>query len=97
VGGGGPRAVTAGIHIGRSVSVAHYCVSGVFFLFFYVEVVSIPLLHKMEQIEYYETSANINQTPGKRPKDSTLNTKHGENLKSRIFMHVHGLQCGPLL
>jgi hypothetical protein len=37
----------------------------------------------MEQIEYSETSANINQTPGKHPKDSTLNIKHGESLKAR--------------
>jgi hypothetical protein len=29
VGGGGPRAGTAGINIGRSGSEAHYCVSGV--------------------------------------------------------------------
>jgi hypothetical protein len=40
---------------------------------------------KMEQIECSETSANINQTLGKHPKDSTLNTEHGESLKSRIL------------
>jgi hypothetical protein len=28
---------------------------------------------KMEQIESSETSANINQTPGKHPKENTLN------------------------
>jgi hypothetical protein len=39
---------------------------------------------KMEQIECSETSANINQTPGKHPKVSTLDTEHGESLKSRI-------------
>jgi hypothetical protein len=39
---------------------------------------------KIEQIESSETSANKNQTPGKHPKDSTLNIKHGEILKSRI-------------
>jgi hypothetical protein len=44
---------------------------------------------KMEQIESPETSANTNQTPGKHPKDSTLNTKHGESLKSRI-LHLYG-------
>jgi hypothetical protein len=40
----------------------------------------------MEQIECSETLANINQTPGKHPKDSTLNIKHGESLKSRKIM-----------
>jgi hypothetical protein len=44
---------------------------------------------KMEQIECSETSANINQTLGKHPKDSTLNTKHDESLKSRI-LHLFG-------
>jgi hypothetical protein len=39
----------------------------------------------MEQIESSETSANKTQTPGKHPKDSTLNIKHGESLKSRIL------------
>jgi hypothetical protein len=39
----------------------------------------------MEQIECSETSANINQTPGKHLKDSTLNVKHGESLKSRMI------------
>jgi hypothetical protein len=38
----------------------------------------------MEQIECSETSANINQAPGKHPKDSTLNIKHGESSKSSI-------------
>jgi hypothetical protein len=42
----------------------------------------------MEQIECSETSANINQTPGKHPKDSTLNIKHGESLKSRTYYDV---------
>jgi hypothetical protein len=41
---------------------------------------------KMEQIECSETSANINQTPGKCQKVSTLDTEHGESLKSRIFI-----------
>jgi hypothetical protein len=38
---------------------------------------------KMERIESSETSANKNQTPGKHPKDSTLNIKDGESIKSR--------------
>jgi hypothetical protein len=38
---------------------------------------------KMEQIECSETSANINQMPGKHPKVSTLDTECGESLKSR--------------
>jgi hypothetical protein len=40
---------------------------------------------KMEQIECSETSANINQTPGKHPEVSTLDTEHGESLKSRTM------------
>jgi hypothetical protein len=32
-----------------------------------------------------ESSANINQTPGKHPKVDILNTEHGESLKSRIM------------
>jgi hypothetical protein len=43
---------------------------------------------KMEQIECSETSDNINQTPGKHPKVSTLDTEHGESLKSRII-HIY--------
>jgi hypothetical protein len=38
---------------------------------------------KMEQTECSETSVNINQTPGKHPKENTLNTEHDESLKSR--------------
>jgi hypothetical protein len=49
---------------------------------FYITSKSSAL--KMEQIECSETSANINQTPGKHPNVSTLNTDHGESLKSRI-------------
>jgi hypothetical protein len=39
----------------------------------------------MEQIERSETSANINQTSGKHPKENTLNIEHGESLKSRMI------------
>jgi NADP-dependent 3-hydroxy acid dehydrogenase YdfG len=39
---------------------------------------------KMDLTEGSETSANINQTPRKHPKVDTLNTEHGESLKSRI-------------
>ena len=39
---------------------------------------------KMEQIECSETSAYINQTPGNYPKENTLDSEHGESLKSRI-------------
>jgi hypothetical protein len=58
----------------------------------------------MEQIEFSETSTNINQTPGKHPKVSTLDNEHGESLKSRILyllgswskrckiMFLHGMQ-----
>jgi hypothetical protein len=44
---------------------------------------------KMEQIEGSETSAISNQTPGKHPKENMLHTKHGESLKSRIFMEIN--------
>ena len=40
--------------------------------------------YEMEQIECSETSAYINQTPGNYPKENTLYSEHGENLKSRI-------------
>jgi hypothetical protein len=33
---------------------------------------------KKEQIECSETSANINQTPEKHPKENTPNIEHGE-------------------
>jgi hypothetical protein len=48
---------------------------------FYITPKSSAL--KMEHIECSETSANINQTPEKHPKVSTLDTEHGESLKSR--------------
>jgi hypothetical protein len=38
----------------------------------------------MDLKEGSETSANINQKPGKHPKVDALNTEHGESLKSRI-------------
>jgi hypothetical protein len=40
----------------------------------------------MKQIECSETSANINQTPGKQPKENTLNTEQGESLKSILLL-----------
>jgi accessory gene regulator protein AgrB len=41
----------------------------------------------MDLTEGSETSANINQAPGKHPKVDTLNTEHGKSLKSRsIFL-----------
>jgi hypothetical protein len=48
---------------------------------FYITSKSSAL--KMEQIECFETSANINQTPGKHPTVSTLDTEHGESLTFR--------------
>jgi len=41
---------------------------------------------KMEQIECSETLANHNQTPGKYLKEYRQDSKHGESLKSRIFI-----------
>jgi hypothetical protein len=47
---------------------------------------SLPKLSalKMEQIDCSETSANINQTSGKHPKDSTLNGKHVCEMKRLV-------------
>jgi hypothetical protein len=35
-----------------------------------------------------ETSAKINLTPGKYPKEHIQNSEHGENLKSRILINT---------
>jgi hypothetical protein len=40
---------------------------------------------KMDLTEGSETSANINQAPGKHPKFYTVNSEHDESLKSRIM------------
>jgi hypothetical protein len=42
----------------------------------------------MDLTEGSETSANINQTPGKHLKVDTVNTEHGESLKSRTLLIV---------
>ena len=39
----------------------------------------------MEQIEFSETSAYINQTPGNHPKENKQHSEHGESLKSREY------------
>jgi len=44
---------------------------------------------KMEQTECSEKSAYKLQTPGNYPKESIQHTKHGESLKSRIFIVVY--------
>jgi hypothetical protein len=49
-----------------------------------LEVNNFQIICLEDGTECSETSANINQTPGTHPKDSTLNTEHGESLKSRI-------------
>ena len=53
----------------------------------------------MDLTEGSETSAIINQTPGNYPKESLLDSVHGENLKSRRlsmnFHKVHFLQFTP--
>ena len=41
---------------------------------------------KMELIEGSETSENHNRTPGKYPKEYIQDSKHGESLKSSIYM-----------
>jgi hypothetical protein len=42
----------------------------------------------MDPTEGSETSANINQTLGIRPKIETVNTEHSESLKSRIYVLI---------
>jgi hypothetical protein len=37
----------------------------------------------MDPTEGSETSAKLNLTPGKYPKENTQDSEHGENLKSR--------------
>jgi hypothetical protein len=39
---------------------------------------------KMDLTEGSETSAKLNLTPGKYPKENIQDSEHGENLKSRI-------------
>jgi hypothetical protein len=38
----------------------------------------------MDLTEGFETSAKLNLTPGKYPKENIQDSEHGENLKSRI-------------
>jgi hypothetical protein len=40
----------------------------------------------MDLTEVSETSAKLNLTPGKYPKENIQVSEHGENLKSRIFL-----------
>jgi hypothetical protein len=40
---------------------------------------------KMDLTEGSETSAKLNQTPGKYPKENIQVSEHGKNLKSRII------------
>jgi hypothetical protein len=40
----------------------------------------------MDLTEGSETSAKLNLTPGKYPKENIQVSKHGENLKSRIAL-----------
>jgi hypothetical protein len=42
----------------------------------------------MDLTEGSETSAKLNLTPGKYPKEHTQGSEHGENLKSRTFILV---------
>jgi hypothetical protein len=46
----------------------------------------------MDLIEGSETSAKLNLTPGKYPKENIQDSEQGENLKSRLRsheMHIH--------
>jgi hypothetical protein len=42
---------------------------------------------KMEQTEYFETSAYKIQTPGNYPEENIQHSEHGESLKSIIFVN----------
>jgi hypothetical protein len=44
----------------------------------------------MDLKEGSETSAKLNLTPGKYPKEKIQNSEHGENLKSRRNFQVSG-------
>jgi hypothetical protein len=46
---------------------------------------------KMDLTEGSETSAKLNMTPGKYPKENIQDSEHGENLKSRmVCKYVNG-------
>jgi hypothetical protein len=38
-----------------------------------------------EEYSFSETSAKLNLTPGKYPKENIQDSEHGENLKSRLM------------
>jgi hypothetical protein len=44
---------------------------------------------KMDLTEGSETSAKLNLTPGKYPKEHIQDSEHGENLKSRIQSYTY--------
>jgi hypothetical protein len=48
----------------------------------------------MDLTESSETSAKLNQTPGKYPKENIQVSEHGENLKSRIICLVFFISLG---
>jgi hypothetical protein len=54
-----------------------------------VDVVCIDLPMKMEPIEGSETSDISTQTPKKHPKENILHIKHGESLKSSIYLFIY--------
>jgi hypothetical protein len=41
----------------------------------------------------FRNVGHIIQTPEKPPKENTLNTEHGESLKSRINMDLQEVRC----
>jgi hypothetical protein len=47
---------------------------------------------QLVQLVCCETSGHIKQTPGKHPKENTLNTEHVESLKSRIHLWYYLFQ-----
>jgi hypothetical protein len=42
----------------------------------------------MDLTERSETSAKLNLTPGKTPKENTQDSEHGETLKSRTIVSI---------
>jgi hypothetical protein len=47
---------------------------------------------KMDLTEGSETSAKLNLTPGKYPKENIQVSEHGENLKSRMVIYIYNLR-----
>jgi hypothetical protein len=54
-------------------------------------------LMKMDLAEGSETSAKLNLTPGKYPKENIQVSEHGENLNSRMFKMFLRVLCTVII